>query len=178
MNKQQGKTLFIEFNGRSLTLREWSKETGLPRFTIRSRIKDLGWTVEKALTRPRMAPTPKGRKGDGYTANGYRLIGSSQEHRLIVERVTGIKLRPEHEVHHANHKRSDNRNENLVLCPNHAYHSLLHAREKALDACGNANWKKCRYCFTYDDPFRMNESGGRFYHAACSAGKSRMNRRK
>ena len=39
----------ICFNGVSKTMSEWSKETGIPYSTIRSRFR-YGWTVEKALT--------------------------------------------------------------------------------------------------------------------------------
>lgn len=40
-----------EFDGRSLTLREWSEETGICLSSLQKRI-GYGWTVERALTAP------------------------------------------------------------------------------------------------------------------------------
>jgi integrase len=42
----------VEFNGRSLTLTEWARETGIPASTIKARIDVLGWSVTDALTTP------------------------------------------------------------------------------------------------------------------------------
>jgi hypothetical protein len=42
----------ITFNGRELTIAEWSKELAIPIETIRSRLNEFGWTVEKTLTTP------------------------------------------------------------------------------------------------------------------------------
>ncbi len=41
----------LEHNGRSMTLRQWSIETGLPIGTIQDRIKG-GWDTARALTTP------------------------------------------------------------------------------------------------------------------------------
>lgn len=38
--------------GRTMTLAQWSKETGVGRRTISMRIKAYGWTVEEALSTP------------------------------------------------------------------------------------------------------------------------------
>ncbi len=47
-------TGMYEFGGVSKSISGWSKETGLPRTTLRARLQ-RGWTTERALT------TPKGR---------------------------------------------------------------------------------------------------------------------
>jgi hypothetical protein len=39
-------------DGKSLTLSEWSKVTGIRTSTLHRRIHDLGWSVSKALTTP------------------------------------------------------------------------------------------------------------------------------
>lgn len=113
-------------------------------------------------------------KGSGTTtSNGYIAVGmqgrKKQQHVLIVERVLGKPLPPGAEVHHVNENRADNRHENLVICPDKAYHKLLHVRMAARDACGNPNYRKCPFCKEYDDPenMRNNKSSRYFYHQHC-----------
>lgn len=43
---------FIEFDGRSQTLAQWSNELGVKRTTISERIDRRRWSIEKALTTP------------------------------------------------------------------------------------------------------------------------------
>lgn len=98
--------------------------------------------------------TKKRPNGAGFLASGYvgtQIRGQKTfEHVRIAEKALGKTLPPEAVVHHANRNRADNRNENLVICPNRAYHNLIHARMDAMDACGNPDWRKCRYCKKYD----------------------------
>lgn len=42
-----------EYNGRNLTLSEWSDLTGLPYGTLSQRLDKLGWSIDKALTTPK-----------------------------------------------------------------------------------------------------------------------------
>ncbi len=44
----------LPFNGESLTISEWSKKTGLPRSTIKNRLRLLHWSIEKTLTTPKL----------------------------------------------------------------------------------------------------------------------------
>lgn len=44
---------WITFNGKTQTLAQWSREVGLKRLTLFTRLK-LGWTVEKTLTTAKM----------------------------------------------------------------------------------------------------------------------------
>lgn len=46
--------VFLEHNGRRLTLAQWSAETGIPFSTLRLRLKS-GWAIERILTNKRFA---------------------------------------------------------------------------------------------------------------------------
>lgn len=50
------------------------------------------------------------------------------------------------EVHHVDRNRYNNSPSNLVVCQDHAYHMLLHARQRVVDAGGNPNTQ--RICLT------------------------------
>ena len=78
------------------------------------------------------------------------------EHRRIVENILGKRLPTEAQVHHVDENGKNNAHTNLVVCPSQAYHKLLHRRQRALDACGNANWLKCSFCKKWGDPQNLD----------------------
>jgi hypothetical protein len=54
-----------------------------------------------------------------YSKNGWR-----REHTTMAERVLGRKIRNGEEVHHINGVKTDNRNDNFVICSG-AYHRMI-----------------------------------------------------
>jgi len=99
-------------------------------------------------------------------SNGYVL-----EHVLVASRALGKPLPKGAAVHHVNGDGHDNRPENLVVCPDNAYHRTLHRRMEALAASGHADWRKCGLCKHYDAPENLyiDPSGKNVKHRACAA---------
>jgi hypothetical protein len=50
-SKNRKITVFYEYNGKRLTLSEWSEELGIKRITLYTRIS-LGWTIDRVLGTP------------------------------------------------------------------------------------------------------------------------------
>jgi hypothetical protein len=80
----------------------------------------------------------------------YKVIPISRKtrtHVLMVERILGRRLPESAVVHHVNRNRKDNRNQNFVVCQDQAYHMLLHARTRVVQAGGNPRTDKvCSRC--------------------------------
>lgn len=118
-------------------------------------------------------------RGDGYI--GHNVRGKTKlEHVLIAERALGKPLPHGVQVHHWDCDRSNNAPANLVICPDQAYHRLLHRRMAAMDACGNPGWMPCRFCGEHDDPKNLYvaPNGVSAYHRECSATYARAHRLK
>jgi hypothetical protein len=112
------------------------------------------------------------------------------EHIVVVAQALGKPMPASAVVHHINGNRRDNRPENLVACEGHQYHSLLHARARALEQSGDPGLRYCRYCKRWDRPEnlwlrthrvvrrRSRERTGRIllegYHRWCHALVARM----
>lgn len=105
-------------------------------------------------------------KGGRFCRNGYVHVkapghpnadhaGYVREHILVVEQAMGKVLRVSAEVHHVNNEKADNGPSNLVACEDHAYHMLLHRRQRAFDECGHADWSYCVFCKSWDAPETM-----------------------
>ena len=68
---------------------------------------------------------------DGYWTR--KINGKSKlRHREIAERVLGKPLPKGVEVHHVDEDKSNDSNDNLVICQDRAYHRLLHKRRREM----------------------------------------------
>lgn len=95
------------------------------------------------------------------------------EHILIAEKALGHYLPLGAEVHHVNEDKLDNRNCNLVICQDKAYHLFLHANKRALEACGHAFYRKCQYCKEYDSTDRLYMRHHAVFHRECRSAYQR-----
>lgn len=139
----------LTHNGKTKTIEDWTLELGFAHSTIRERLRK-GWSVAQALT-PSKGYRPGFKPVSAYRArsvgNGHRL-----EHILIAEKALGKSLPKGAEVHHVDGNGRNNAPENLVVCPDRAYHALLHVRQRALEESGDANNRKCMICKQWDRP--------------------------
>lgn len=121
---------------------------------------------------------PLASRGSGHRRRDGRIMvevgGKKQlEHRVIAERVIGRPLPHGAEIHHIDENPGNNAPTNLVICPDAAYHKLLHQRQRAFDACGNYGWRKCQFCKRYDAPENMWTSRKKAHHRECDAARAR-----
>lgn len=83
----------------------------------------------------------------------YQRVGDehwySSAHRLAAERAIGHTLPVTAEVHHVDGNPRNNKNSNLVICQDAAYHRLLHVRADIVRAGGDPNTQRlCSQCHT------------------------------
>lgn len=106
------------------------------------------------------APSLMRRSCDGYLgiANGRR---TELLHRVVAEMALGRPLPKGAIVHHIDGDKLNNFSSNLLVCPDQAYHKLIHQRADALKACGHADWLKCKFCHQYDAPENLRIYEGR-----------------
>jgi len=125
-----------------------------------------------------MAKRGQSRERLSYTVSPW-VYERKFVHTLKAEKVLGRKLKEGECVHHVDGG-NDNSNDNLVVCPSHSYHMLIHARQRAMDACGDPNKRKCCHCKEYDDINNMKQvaikgkNEPRNYHSACDNAKRRI----
>ena len=109
------------------------------------------------------------KQGSGHTRkDGYVITRHKLNHITIAERVIGKQLPKGAVVHHVDGKGTNNIGSNLVICPSQAYHMMIHARERALDECGHADWDRCCFCGKHDNSENLRKhKNGRTQHLSC-----------
>lgn len=105
--------------------------------------------------------------------NGYVY-----EHHIVIYKALGKKLLNKFHVHHANENKHDNRNKNLIICQDLAYHKLLHRRLSAFKATGNPTDRKCKFCKQWDNINNLKTAGRYIYHQECNRRVKREQQRK
>jgi len=117
------------------------------------------------------AKTPRtkgtGSIGTGGYVSKYFDGQRMHEHIFLAEKALGRKLPEGAHVHHVDENPSNNNPSNLVVCQNAEYHKILHIRTKALEECGNANYRKCYICKEYDDPKNLYVGKKSVKHNEC-----------
>ena len=89
----------------------------------------------------------RGLQGFGKYHNGTKIDGKPlRKHVINAQKALGKPLPSGAVVHHIDGNRANNENKNLLICPSEAYHNLIHLRTEALEACGNASWRRCVHC--------------------------------
>lgn len=127
-------------------------------------------------------------KKDGTFKSLYRFKNNGQNqgitaHKIIAENILGRPLPKGAQVHHVDGNGLNNEHTNLVICPDAAYHALLHRRTRALEECGNANWLKCVFCKEYDAPENLHlyiakdQTTPRANHTKCSTAYTNRRRK-
>lgn len=175
----------LTHNGITQSTTAWAKAIGLNRTTLERRLNRERLALPEALSRP-LNTTQRGTAyGDGcIRPDGYRVISRDgkpvMEHVAIAEKAIGKPLPPRAEVHHVDLDRANNAPTNLVVCPDHAYHALLHIRQAAMDATGDPNQRQCKVCHRYSPTSEMAARGGgaRFVHLPCEREIRNRNRAK
>lgn len=113
----------------------------------------------------------KGRTGNkaNHWKGGNSRSYSKKKYCEIAEKALGKPLPKTAVVHHLDGNFTNNNKKNLVICENNGYHLLLHARERALRACGYPGWLKCCYCKKYDKPKNLYIRPDRYsgVHRSC-----------
>lgn len=51
-NNNRRSNTYLKYKGKTLTISEWADVTGLKGYTISSRLRIMGWSIEKSLTTP------------------------------------------------------------------------------------------------------------------------------
>ncbi len=95
--------------------------------------------------------------------------GIALQHRIFAQEALGKKVTPDQPVHHFELGKF----KTLIICEDKGYHHLLHLRQRAYEASGDAHKMQCEYCKEYDLPenlkIHLRGRNGPYYHKYCKA---------
>lgn len=129
-------------------------------------------------------PAPTCLAPNGYWVMNNKALGYAYVHRWMAEKCLGRPLPRGAVVHHVNYDKEDNRRSNLVVCPDRAYHALLHMRTDILNAGGKYETHRicgaCKECLLLErfarDP--SQHGGLKTTCRACVAKQAKARREK
>jgi hypothetical protein len=113
-------------------------------------------------------------KGGRLYQKGYPLVyqpghpranrdGYVFEQVIQAEKALGKPLPDGALVHHMNGTKKGP----LAICPDIAYHQLVHQRLRAYKACKHPSWRKCKYCKRWTPPEKLVITNTHSFHADC-----------
>jgi hypothetical protein len=122
------------------TVRQWLRQAGIQTRSIseaKQGIAPLPYVIAASVAKRRKRFLP-GREAVGYKVNGYGYVeiwnpeaqDYEYEHRLVLEKKLGRKLRHDEDAHHINGIRTDNRPENLELKESRSEHQRHHSKTR------------------------------------------------
>lgn len=160
------------------------KKCKIPECT--SDVRARGWCFKhyqrwKSNGNPLVTRRASNGEGSRDVAGRLRYVKNGRQAPAYVwkiEKLLGRRIMSPICIHHVDGNPANDSNSNLVVCPSHAYHMLLHQRQLALDTCGHADWIKCVFCKEYDSPANMYIHGRSRYHNKCFNTYERQRRRK
>lgn len=166
----------VLFKGAQRSLWDLGKEYGIHYNTLCNRIL-LGWDIEKALS-SRTQRNDSGLYVEKTCGLSYHRESKKDrlfEHQRIAEKAIGKKLPTGAMIHHVDGDGLNNKNSNLVICQDTAYHKLLHLRQRAIRATGDPRARRCYRCKEWDDISSLYMSNKNIFHRGGCKRRKRKN---
>ena len=107
-------------------------------------------------------PRRRAKNGNGWINDGYKMISvekkEMREHRYLMEKHLGRKLKKEEHIHHINRIKNDNRIENLRLMDIKEHGSLEGKKAKGVPKPTAVKPPTYKICLNCKEQFRIKDS--------------------